>query len=183
MERSGGGALGESAAVRMRLTFIAGAFALLGATLAAADSLIDDVAGVYRHSFENGDVDGTKYRSENVLEIVKIRPDQAYIRAHLEFYNGHRCSVYGIAKLEGEALTYRTRSYNNSVCVLTLRRRGDRLVFGDNGSACRDKFCGMRGAFEGEGFLLSSRRPIRYMKRLLASREYAEAVAEQSNAK
>ena len=128
-------------------------------------------------------IEGGKYQSEDVLEIVKVRPDQAYVRVHLLFFNGHQCSVYGIAKVEGDELVYRTRRYNDQMCVLTLRRNGNRVVFGDKDSACHDEFCGMRGIFEGQGFPLSSRRPIRYMKRLLKSREYAEAIAERSKEK
>ena len=168
---------------RFGLVALAGSF-IAGIALAAGAHLsVDDIAGVYKHRFENSNIGGGKYQSEDALEIVKVRPDQAYIRAHLAFYNGHQCSVYGIAKVEGDALIYRTRRYNDRMCVLILRRDANRLVFGDKDSACHDEFCGMRGMFDGQGFPLSSRRPIRYMKRLLKSREYAEATAELSKEK
>ena len=163
-----------------RFTCFTLACGLLGsiAFAATAHLSLDSIAGVYKHRFENSNVEGGKYQSEDVLEIVKVRPDQAYIRAHLEFYNGHQCAVHGIANVEGDALVYRTRRYNDQMCVLKLRRTGDRVVFGDKNSACHDEFCGMRGMFDGQGFPLSSRRPIRYMKRLVSSREYGEALAE-----
>jgi hypothetical protein len=153
------------------------------AAWAASGSLVDDLAGVYKDHFANGDVDGDKYKSEDVLEIVKTGPDQAYIRAHLEFYNGHSCAIYGIARLESGALVYRPKDDPASGCVLTLKKAGGRVVFGDAGSACKNLYCGMRGAFDGAGFDTGKRRPIRYMQRLLASREYAEAIAERDKKK
>ncbi|UWZ86377.1 hypothetical protein [Occallatibacter riparius] len=51
------------------------------------------IMGEYRHSFENGDVEGEKYRSTNVLS----RFDSHYELA-LEFYNGHTCEREGNAR-------------------------------------------------------------------------------------
>ena len=149
------------------------------ASLAASSNSIDDIAGVYKHQFQNGLVDGSKYTSEDILEIVKVSPGEAYIRAHLEFYNGHLCAVAGVARSESDALVYRPRDNGQGKCALALRRKGDRLVFEDPGDACKLDFCGARGVFNGQEFPLSGRRPIRYMSRLLASREYAAAMAER----
>jgi len=148
------------------------------ASLAASSNSIDDIAGVYKHQFQNGLVDGSKYTSEDILEIVKVSPAEAYIRTHLEFYNGHLCAICGVARLEGGALVYRPRDSGEGKCALSLRRKGDRLVFDDPGDACKNDFCGARGIFNGQEFPLSGRRPIRYMPRLLASREYTAAIAE-----
>ena len=150
------------------------------ASLAASSNSIDDIAGVYKHQFQNGLVDGSKYTSEDILEIVKVSPAEAYIRAHLEFYNGHLCGVAGVARLEGDALVYRPHDNIEGKCTLSLRRKGGRLVFEDPGDACKFDVCGARGAFNGQEFPLASRRPIRYMPRLLASREYAAAMAEHN---
>jgi len=49
--------------------------------LAAPPLDLGKVAGVYKYSFRNGLVDGTKFTSENVLEVVKLSPDRAYVRA------------------------------------------------------------------------------------------------------
>ena len=53
----------------------------IGSVLAIASSLafaaainIDALAGVYKRTFENGNIDGGKYQSENILEIVKVSP-------------------------------------------------------------------------------------------------------------
>jgi hypothetical protein len=156
--------------------------AVASAAMAAPGSAIDDLAGVYKSRFQNGDVDGGKYQSEDVLEIVKTGPGQAYIRAHLEFFNGHSCAIHGIARLEGAALVYRPRDPGNS-CALTLKKDGSRVAFSDAGNACKIQYCGERGAFNGAAFDYGGRRSIRYMVRLLASREYADAIAERDGKK
>jgi len=152
----------------------------LAAALAAAPIAIDDVTGVYKSRFNNGLVDGTTYKSEDVLEIVKVSPRQAYVRAHLEFYNGHVCDISGVAQLENGALVYRPHeNLGKDKCELTLQRKGDKIVFGDKNFACKDMYCGARGSFNDESFPMSSRRSIRYMPRLRASSQYAAAMREQ----
>ena len=143
------------------------------AMAASVSPRIDDLAEIYKSRFQNGDVDGGKYQSEDVLEIVKTGPGQAYIRAHLEFFNGHSCAIHCIARLEGAALVYRPHDPGNG-CVLTLKKDGNRVVFSDAGNACKTQYCGERGAFDGAAFDYAGRRDIRYMARLLASREYAQ---------
>src|SRR5436190_18737451 len=93
------------AAVALGIALVAAA----GSPTAAADGnpRPDQLAGVYKRSFANGTVDGDKYTSEDVLEIVPVGPRTAYVRARLQFYNGHSCSMYGIARAEGPRLVYR----------------------------------------------------------------------------
>jgi hypothetical protein len=115
---------------------------------------------------------------EDVLEVVAIDSSHYYVRSQMAFDNGHSCGVYGVATQEGDALIYRPRHAFGGHCVLGLRRKGGRAVFEDPDGSCRLAYCGARGMLDGSGFALSSRRPIRYMKRLLASRQYADAIAE-----
>jgi hypothetical protein len=49
--------------------------------------------------------------------------------------------------------------------------------FDDADQTCKAS-CGARGSFDGEAFLRSARREIRYLERLKASREYREALGE-----
>jgi len=52
-------------------TCVALAACLVSGSLAQASVLnLDLIAGVYKHRFENGDISGNKYESEDVLEIV-----------------------------------------------------------------------------------------------------------------
>src|SRR6476660_3949917 len=86
----------------------------------SADFNIDSLAGVYRKTFANGNIDGGKYQSEDILEIVKVSPTTAYIRTHLEFFNGHVCNIWGVARLEGDALVYRgPNNIEGKPCMLS----------------------------------------------------------------
>jgi hypothetical protein len=148
---------------------------------------VDSIQGVYRVQHKIAMYDGSlppgQYNTvEDVVEIVALPHGDAYLRMHTVFDNGHLCGLHGVAKPEGDALVYRPHDNIEGKCALTLQRKGDQLVFGDKDSACKYDFCGMRGWFDGATLALSSRRPIRYMPRLVASREYAEAMAEQGMA-
>jgi hypothetical protein len=166
-------------------TLPAFALALLTIVPAASSPLFgDSVQGVYKVQHKIAMYDGSlppgQFNTvEDVMEIVALPRGEAYLRLRTIFDNGHICALRGIARTEGDALVYRPHDNIQGKCVLTLQRKGDRLVFGDRDGACKYDFCGMRGRFDGESFPLSSRRPIRYMPRLVASREYAEAMAEQ----
>jgi hypothetical protein len=45
------------------------------------------VAGVYKEQFQNAFVNGEKYPSEDVLEVVPVDDHAAYVRMDLEFAN------------------------------------------------------------------------------------------------
>ena len=157
------------------------ALAALGLPALASSTRLDPgvVAGVYKFSFKNATVDGGPYRSEDILEIVRRSPSLAYFRFHMEFYNGHICAAEGIAEARGQSLVYDIhRDWEGKVCKLTLRVAPDKIVFSDPDGVCRMSFCGARGVLQGESFARPTRRPIRYMNRLLASRQFAAAVAE-----
>jgi hypothetical protein len=162
------------AAVAIAVLLGFAATAVLGATGLSLDS----IAGVYKSTVRGKGQDGA-YAYESVLEIVKTSRNQAYIRAHLAFDAGHLCGVWGIAAVEGDALVYRPRRNPGDQCALRLKKAGNRLVFDDANDACQMDFCGANAQFDRSGFALSSRTPIRYMKRLLASRQYALAIAER----
>ena len=49
---------------------------------------------------------------------------------------------------------------------------------GRAGGNCRAYSCGARGGYHGAGFPIKSRRTIRYLKLVKASREFIEAVDE-----
>src|SRR6202012_1578568 len=135
--------------------------ALCVATIAvAAPSLdIDKIAGVYKSQFKNGNISGDSYDSEDILEIVKVTADSAYVRAHLEFFNGHVCDISGVAKIEGDALVYRAHEKNvqGDLCVLRLRIKDGKLVFDDENGHCTVGTCGNRGMYTGTAFELKKR--------------------------
>jgi hypothetical protein len=159
------------------------------ASVASSPPLVESIQGVYktRHQIAMYDTAlppaDQRVAVEDVMEIVAQPGGRAYIRLHLVFDNGHLCGLHGIAEPEGDALVYRPRDNVEGPCALSLRKTGGRIAFRDPEDACRTDYCGMRGRLEGASFQLSGQRPIRYMKRLLASREYGEAVAERNGPK
>jgi hypothetical protein len=165
---------------------VAALAALFGVTLAAATqaSLVDRLAGRYNHHFTNGTVFGESYPSDDVLEIVRLDRRRAYFRARVNFFNGHSCAIRGVAHLEGNALVYRGTDAPFSAgsrCVMRFRPVGGGLDLDDGGGSCQQT-CGARGTYMGNGpeFAMSSRRPIAYLARLRASREYRDAIAEDA---
>jgi hypothetical protein len=153
----------------------------LAAFPAFAQSLdVDSLAGVYKKRFQNALVSGEKYTSEDIMEIVTLAPDRVYLRLALQFDNGHSCSFRGVAHVAGDALIHRSKGRSGGGCELSLSRRDGNLVLDDKDGHCRDYGCGARGSFEGTSFPQASRRDIRYMDRLKASRQYKEALDEDS---
>jgi len=157
------------------------AIILLGlmAIAAAPASPVASLAGRYSKHFQNGFVDGSKYWSDDVVEIVPVDSTHAYFRAELEFYNGHSCSIAGVAKTVGNTLVYREKepSYDGGpTCRLTITTKGKSLLLDDGDGSCQS-YCGARGSLSGFDFIpLSSKRPIGYMARLKGSSEYKGAI-------
>jgi hypothetical protein len=157
------------------------ALAFIAAPVAAASlASIDDWAGVYRvaHKTARGGV--TLVDAEDILEIVKVTPTSAFFRTRLIEQNEHICALHGVADLKGGELIYRARkdalTGDEPPCEFHIRSFGGDLEFRDARS-CSD-FCGVGSSFEGVRFPAKAKRPIRYMARLLSSREYAEAMRE-----
>ena len=163
----------------MRLWLVAG-LALLSAPVLAADALnLDQVSGVYKDAFPNM-VDGESRTSENILEVVKVSATEAYFRTRLVFYNGFLCSAWGVAKVEGANLVWRESNPDlNEKCVLKISFTGGKATFSDDDGGCKRINCGFNASFDGIDFDAKSRRPIRYMSRLMASRQYKEAMQER----
>jgi hypothetical protein len=154
-----------------------------------ADRLITSLEGVYKRRFKSAMVTGPgqpdeSYQAEDVIELVRHDRDHLYFRASLQFYNGHSCGLYGIAGFEGGRLVYRTREPGET-CTLSISATATDLVLtdavGEGPSTCT-AFCGARGSFRDYRIPLAKRRPIRYLPRLKASRQYKEAVEAFSKA-
>jgi hypothetical protein len=166
---------------RLRGLLLAGLAFTVAAPALAADSLdLAKIAGVYKRGFQNADVSGRQYRSEDVVEIVPLDRTSAYVRVRLNFFNGHLCAIYGVAHPEAGALVYRPPPEPGRAgrCALGIRVDRRQLSFDDPDGACRESWCGVRGGFAHATLPAASRRPIRYMARLRASREFRHAIAE-----
>lgn len=154
-----------------------------GADGRGPDDLVQRLEGVYKVRFQNANVSGDTGTSENILEIVPYGANAAYVRVHLEFYNGDTCAVWGIATVQGEKLVYQERTPVDPprACHLEITVKGGGIVLGDTPApdgnhSCR-AYCGARGSMSAK-WPYATRRAIRYMRVLLNSREYKAAVAE-----
>lgn len=149
----------------------AGSAALSGNATAA-------LSGRYGRHFINGDMDGNVGGSDDVVEIVPAGDGAAYVRVELQFYNGHQCSIAGIGAVEGGRIVYDDRAAfqpGDPPCVLTVSRKGNSLLLDDADGSCK-AYCGARGSLSRATLPFASRRPIRYLARLKASREFTDAL-------
>jgi hypothetical protein len=158
---------------------------------AAAAALITALEGVYKRRFKSGVVvpgqPDEVMEVEDVLELVRHDARHLYFRAKLQFYNGHTCGLYGLARFEAGRFVYRapTPASNGATCTLWIAADKSHVTLTDappNGSSTCQEFCGARGSFRDWRIERSKRRPIRYLPRLMASREYGEAVGEREKA-
>lgn len=151
------------------------------------------IEGVYKQRFTNGMItpgkapgeQDTPYQSENIVEIVRHDDQHVYVRASLQFYNGHSCSIYGMARHEGDGFVFRDPepAYDGGQrCTLTVAQSGDAITLTDrvtpDGVATCKSYCGMRGSLSDVALPMASRRTIRYMERLRESREYRQAAKQ-----
>ncbi len=163
-----------------RHALLAMILALAASAAAAAPAELDPatVAGVYKDRFVLRLAVDPPVNAENILEIVPTGPRAAYVRIHLELANGGICALHGIAHVDGPDLVYVSRpsALDSQVCKLRIEPRGSSIIFRDDQSCQAD--CGVNVGFEQADFQSASRRPIRYMGRLLSSWQYKDAMAE-----
>jgi hypothetical protein len=144
-----------------------------------AKVFLTKIAGVYRNRFKNGFVrpeDGT-YQSEDVLEVVPLDENAAYVRMTLEFFNGHSGGIYGVATVQGSTLVYDDLRSGSDHCVVQYVWEAEQVVTKADYEltpGC-SSYHGARGSLDGAKFKRSSRGEIRYMTRLKASKEFREA--------
>ncbi len=138
---------------------------------------VESFAGLYWSDHKIDFVPFTKKDEvtvSDVLEIVPYDEQAAYVRTRLYFANGHTCSLYGVAKQEGDKLSYYdTRSGRNCILDIVPSAKGITLI--DRTEECRRTTCGARGGY-GAVFSTSKKRPIRYLDKLKGSPQYQEAV-------
>lgn len=156
------------------------------ATATPAQQAMERIAGVYKHRFTSGLIvpgsDETEsYQAEDIIEIVPHDREHVYVRAHLEFFNGHSCGIHGMARFDNGMFVYRDPEpplVGGPPCVLKVGEVDGKLTLtdrpvADGGRTCA-AYCGMRGSLD-YGIGMDQRRPIRYLERLKASRQYKEA--------
>ena len=158
----------------------------VAAAPAPAQQAMERIAGVYKHRFTSGLIvpgreETESYQAENIVEIVPHDREHVYVRVHLDFFNGHTCGIYGMARFEDGRFVYRDPEppiAGDAPCVLTVGEENGKLTLRDRpspdaGRTC-EAYCGARGSLDYE-IGMDKRRPIRYLDRLKASRQYREA--------
>ncbi len=137
---------------------------------AAADQLIKKIEGVYKEQFNNALVDGTGYRSENILEIVRVSKSSIYFKTHLDYYNGHTCDLFGLAKYS----VLNKFTFKADTCRLLIDANSNTINLDDHGGTCKE-YCGARGSLRKIDFPLKKKRRIKYLARLRNSEDYKNA--------
>lgn len=149
-------------------------------TMDANPKLADELTGVYKRQLKTGLImpDREKEQAitaEDTIELAKVTNSKIYFRVELMFYNGHSCSIYGIAHQEGNSFVYKPTDHDEN-CVLVIKRQRQDLFINDNGTC--DFACGARGSLSDYTIPLAKKRPIKYLPLLLKSEEYRDAIYE-----
>ena len=112
-----------------------------------------------------------------------MSPTTAYVRTHLEFFNGHVCDIWGVANVDNDALVY-TGEVNSQGkrCLLTLKVSGGAMTIVDPDGACAISTCGARGMYNKTAFDMNKRRAIRYLEIIRKSQQYKDAIEEREKA-
>lgn len=151
--------------------------------------LMHEIDGVYKKRFTSGMIvpgqeKDEPYPAENIVEIVPYDDKHVYLRAHLDFFNGHTCDIAGMAGFEHGAFVYHDPEPplpKERPCVLRLHVTDKRLMLTDRETpdaeaTCR-AYCGARGNLDYE-IDRDQRRQIGYMARLKKSKEYKKAIED-----
>jgi hypothetical protein len=172
----------------LALALLAGSAAQAADKRPTPSELMHEIDGVYKHRFQNTMVvpgqANESYQSEDVIEVVPYDANHLYLRAHLEFANGHTCDIAGMAGYEHGAFVYHDPEppmKGERACALRLHVTDKKLVLTDRETpdaeaTCR-AYCGARGDLDYE-IGREERRGIRYGERLKKSKEYRKAVQD-----
>jgi hypothetical protein len=171
-------------------TLLAACAVCASAQAQAPQQLSQQISGVYKHRFQSATITPGKapgeadvpYQAEDVIEIVPFDADHVYLRVHLDFYNGHTCDISGMGRYENGAFVYHDPERllpDQPPCALKVAVSKNELLITDRAtpdaaSSC-STYCGVRGSLN-YSIGLDKRRPIRYLDRLKASRQYAHAL-------
>ena len=124
--------------------------------------LARSIAGHYRHTFANGDVQGHSYRSTDTLSLTPVGKASISFDAELHFFNGHSCSLSGGAlyRKDGSFVfdddASNPTSPDDPVCELAIIPSSKGITFKDLTGGCKN-YCGARGSWNGEGFTFGER--------------------------
>jgi hypothetical protein len=123
--------------------------------------LAKKIAGSYRHSFKNGDVQGDTYISTDTLTISSVGTASIQFDTELAFYNGHSCSIGGGALFRKDGSFVfdddpKNKLPEEPLCRLAIIPSDQGVTFKDVTGGCKS-YCGARGTLDGASFTFSQR--------------------------
>jgi hypothetical protein len=132
---------------------------------AEASRIAAKIAGHYRHTFQNGDVQGEIYKTTDTLTISPVGRNSIHFDTELNFYNGHTCSLSGGALYRKDGSFVFDDDPANALppepaCRLAIIPTDKGIDFKDLNGSCKN-YCGARGSFNAEGFTFHDRVAVR----------------------
>lgn len=129
---------------------------------AQAEKAIAAIAGTYRRSFANGDVQGDKFPATDTLQIRRAGAGAIHYDVYLEFFNGHQCNRSGVAKYRSngafvEQTEVETPAAGSKLCAFEIIPAEDGVQLRDVTGMCKMESCALRGGFNGAAFTFSER--------------------------
>jgi hypothetical protein len=127
---------------------------------AEAEAKASAIKGSYHHSFPNSDVDGDHFTSADTLEIAPLPQHTIRFSADLQFYNGHECSINGVAKFaKAGFFVFQSKDKNSGPlgCVLEIIPAKGGVRLADPTGGCKMISCGERGGYNGATFSFKER--------------------------
>lgn len=124
----------------------------------AAQQAIAKIAGSYRHTSPNGDVQGNKFETTDTLEITPVSDTAIHVRVHLFFFNGHECYHDGVASYrEAGLFAEHVKGIDGKECVFEVLPTSTGIKLTDPTGMCRMNDCGARGGYGGREFSAGDR--------------------------
>jgi hypothetical protein len=142
-----------------------------------ADEQISKLEGVYKDQVRNAMANGEKYRSENILELVRLPENGLYVKTKLSFGNGHSCSYFGAFRMNKAgkfvSIFNTNETPDNLGCQISLET--DQKTVSLHSETCDySNWCGARGMISAD-FPASARKTIKYMGILTKSDDFKNA--------
>lgn len=121
-----------------------------------ASIVLNKIAGVYKYRFQNEDMEGNKYESEDVIKVEPIDEVTAHVDLQINGFNGHGCEFKGsLVYTPKKDFMYRDPSRE---CAVTMKLENDSLIFGMRTE--ENCFCGSRMDLRGYSIEISRRKGI-----------------------
>lgn len=120
------------------------------------------IAGRYRKTFLNGDVQGDHFNTTDTMTLAPLGAASIHFEVELNFFNGHTCSLAGGAlyRKDGSFVFDDSPAHNfmpdTPACRLAIIPSATGIRFRDITGGCKN-YCGERGSLDGAGFSFRNR--------------------------